>query len=216
MRKLLTIAALAATMTTPAMAEVYWFNGSEEDTPLNLGYNALVEEVGELMIGDIFVYQDALGNRELSIVNAENSVKELEANDLDIETYKDDADGLARLNRIFDELNYLNDTGVPFGTRWQKIVSVAGKEGWGDILAAYITTMNIKNPNHHASVYHSVHEFLTRNVDHFLDPALEKEITAAISKTIDFSTFADNEEAYTQGFNDGWRAAETHHGITNN
>ena len=226
MKKLIVALALTIGFSSNAMAAAYWFNGSELDDYIhNLSFESIKIAVSEdfagaeLEEGDFIVYTNDNEGTTLYVATEDN-VEAIETAEIKVDGYLEDEAGHERIYRLLNELDYLNDTGVPFGTRWQDIVRIADDEGWGSILVAYIDTMEIKNPHHPESMYNTVHEFLAKNVDHFLDPALEEEISLAVKKSveeIDFNTaFATTQEAYTQGFNDGWRAAEDHHGITNN
>ena len=208
MKKLIIGIAMIMGLSSQAMAATYDVTNSGLECDASectfIDYKTILAEQNiDLQVDDSIIYDDNLNDSYTPAAkSASNTIK----------GHKNNETGSQRVERLKNELSNLAKTGGAHGQRWNKILQVAENEGWGDYLTNYVLTLTDVRDN----AFVAVKQFLAGEVDYFLDPALEEEITAAISKTIDFSTFADNEEAYTQGFNDGWRAAETHHGITNN
>ena len=211
MKKLLAIAALAATMATPAVASEW---------------NANV-----------------------------------------IKAYKDGESASMRSDRLKKEIDDMIDAGDWYSIRWNKIVEVAGKEGWDDMLNAYTvaegaptiqdylygyllmpvsdntigayipsdpnpgevtvnSTVTITHfgPNSSLAGKYQVGGYEGSINDHILDSftgygnydtldeAMAK-LNEQVKEAVDNAYNVGFDDGFKAGYKEGWRDAEAHHGI---
>ena len=124
--------------------------------------------------------------------------------------------GAARAERLTKEMIDMANAGAAYTARWNKITSVANKEGWGSELQDIVVTA-IDVPGSYKSLWQAnnawqeFYDFIESNgYDELTWPSRE-DIQDDVNEawTAESMTFASNEAAYKEGYHDGYQ-----HGYT--